>query len=523
MCFSHPRYHAEQDLRRVETEIAFDATQPLPSYKSAWQAFVARQRKLGRTITAAMSEEFSRLLPSERDRYEPHGEFGVKDLSQVQKAVVTESSRGDAVVADTPLEIGSQLHPIAEEHLRDMPSKIAENSEKWQSFVGELIQAENDGDDGEKERAQCWEVYGPGFCKDELTPEAVSRIDRYRNMLYQVSRVETKIFEGCPVFPLLHVRKDADAAASSSDRPDAGRLFMFTTFSHNPRIVIGFECSGHVGALQSGDIVTVGHTLSSVVEHSTLATELHNAYGASNTFSFLLQYSWVSLQTVLVESVEDVTKKLSEKSKREIEDDEVAIVKAMMKESKTRYKQSTSGSKKKSSSSGGAGCGKKPKKVIDDLGDADASSDSSLSSEIGTAADVMAYWAAKEDEKEEEMELLALAATTDDMLQLPKVVRIDSPSLAVPFKYEFRHWATNAKMGTQSYVKQGMPSESVSVYCNMHACKCPMKLTAKSPSQNQLVQWFKDGDDLPKGKDGREAHLRAYRELCVVIAASTAA
>ena len=69
-------------------------------------------------------------------------------------------------------------------------------------------------------------------------------------------------------------------------------------------------------------------------------------------------------------------------------------------------------------------------------------------------------------------------------------------------------------LGRVSIVKEGTPSESVSLYCRRHGCAV-MKRIADAPDTITILRWFKFGLNMPQGRDAGlvSRHKRALAEL----------
>ncbi len=78
--------------------------------------------------------------------------------------------------------------------------------------------------------------------------------------------------------------------------------------------------------------------------------------------------------------------------------------------------------------------------------------------------------------------------------------------------YQVRDAASEI-IGRIKPVRQGERSEAISVYCRHHGCTVPLKRTAASLSQAQIVQWFADGVQFGRGNEFRERHQNMYNQM----------
>ena len=93
--------------------------------------------------------------------------------------------------------------------------------------------------------------------------------------------------------------------------------------------------------------------------------------------------------------------------------------------------------------------------------------------------------------------------------QLPSKVRID-PVTGRVFRTDRE---PNQYIGRISTIKQNTPQEAFSVYCGMHGCQL-MRLACRCPSRGQILQWFEDGLELPKSREGavQRKHKSSFPE-----------
>ena len=80
-----------------------------------------------------------------------------------------------------------------------------------------------------------------------------------------------------------------------------------------------------------------------------------------------------------------------------------------------------------------------------------------------------------------------------------------------PSDYQVRD-ATGNIIGRIKPMRVGAPSEAISVYCRHHGCSVPLRRTANSLSQTQIIQWFADGVQLGKGREFRTKHQNMYSQ-----------
>ncbi len=53
--------------------------------------------------------------------------------------------------------------------------------------------------------------------------------------------------------------------------------------------------------------------------------------------------------------------------------------------------------------------------------------------------------------------------------------------------------ATDEIIGRVKMIREGLPTECVSVYCRLHGCTVPLKRTRQSPNIESLLGWFQAG------------------------------
>jgi len=72
---------------------------------------------------------------------------------------------------------------------------------------------------------------------------------------------------------------------------------------------------------------------------------------------------------------------------------------------------------------------------------------------------------------------------------------------------------TGRHIGSIKPVREGQPSEAMSVYCKLHQCQPPLRRCAKALPFYKYQLWFQYGLDLPSGKAGQSAHMKKWKEL----------
>jgi hypothetical protein len=81
-------------------------------------------------------------------------------------------------------------------------------------------------------------------------------------------------------------------------------------------------------------------------------------------------------------------------------------------------------------------------------------------------------------------------------------------------KDEWRDVRTGRVLGTVSIVRPGEPNECISMYCRMHQCKPPLRISRlRPPNMHNIQQWYHLGRSIPDGKAGQAEHMRRFVEL----------
>ena len=73
--------------------------------------------------------------------------------------------------------------------------------------------------------------------------------------------------------------------------------------------------------------------------------------------------------------------------------------------------------------------------------------------------------------------------------------------------------ATGQIIGSIRTYHQGEARERISLYCRLHGCQPPPQPFLSAPPHHKMLEWFKGGLDMPRGKEHRAAHLAKWREI----------
>jgi hypothetical protein len=245
--------------------------------------------------------------------------------------------------------------------------------------------------------------------------------------------------------------------------------------------------------------------LDDVYSEARVALDLHET---GNHFKYTrLSYDVVELGKLQVIHAEDVTDALKVLATTTRTKSDCDVANKLFKEKRIRFKEQL-GSQRHGATSKRRKSAKKDGDVAgDDARDEGDHESSSAGPGSGSSTDmdnddprdvkdVERYWEVKTEWSD-----AAVAAPDDDEEGMPIVVQIADNV------QHFLHPVSRLRKATISTFRRGS-YESFSVYCNAHQCRRVVNII-RAPGQGQLLRWCKEGFDLPNGKPGQAAHLKA--------------
>lgn len=494
-----PRYH-----KKIGDES--NACETVGEFRTPYNAFTSHSKKQSITDQKEIGRKWVALDDLERQKYERGAELRKKgDVKQHKMNVVVVD---EACVPETPLGIGSRLYPVASSVMQDVTDNVDEYHKKWADYVGGMFGAIASELDS-KAPARCVDMYGVGKCGHDLTAAAHATIKQMKSDMHAVFKLPRTRMYDCDALVLWHARPGGDPAAGSDVAPPRGRTILWAVVLGNPCQSIGFECEG-CDFPRDGDVLQVNCSLGSIIDNVELTMQLFES--SVRLQYYKLEYVFIELLQVRVTKAMDISDEICRIKASANQSTELRAISRMMKLEKVKFDAKYGGQGKRTKTTSKP-CIKKLKVAAASDAEADSVEDKHSSSDESTAssvegmldvADVDAYWLTKHAEA---AGLEDIAKIEDAEASLPRLVRSEN-------KVKFFHWSTGKQMGTQSIVKPGQHGESISVYCNLHSCKCPLKYSTKAPDIDSVVRWFKEGESIPRGPEGRARHIRMYRDLC---------